>query len=196
MEQTIFEPIYRGPRHQRVELGDLAGYSPAVVVGESEVAPASPEHIDYLWQREAAFSALRGIQEVAARGGLHRREESFAEIARDEISVRAKRLFGKIASIGSGIREWGRGLRENLATSNVTIEYGTLADLGFADTPQAEQHAHAGSHDWMAMDAQVPNSPADATRSFTTEELLQMQEIVRERRTADGVAGVYESQNV
>ncbi|HKX73115.1 MAG TPA: hypothetical protein VJM32_03830 [Candidatus Saccharimonadales bacterium] len=179
MEQTIFEPIYRGPRHQRVELEDLSGYSPAAVVGESEFAPASPEHIDYLWQREAAFSALRGIQEVAARGGLHRREESFAEIARDEISVRARRLFGKIASIGSGVREWGKGLRENLAMSREATEYGTLADLGFT-----------------GIDTQVPDSPAAVTRSFTTEELLQMQEIVRERRTADGVAGVYESQNV
>lgn len=161
---------------------------------DGHINPASSEQLDYMWQREAAVSALRGIQQVAARGGLHRREESFMEIARDEVSVRARRLFGRIASLGSGLREWGRGIRENFILAPDDSEPGSLADLGFAGVPHVERRL-SRPNEWATLNTQVPDTPAAVTRSFSAAELADLQRIVRQRRADDGVSGIYETQN-
>lgn len=154
------------------------GKTPAAVVAENAVAPASPEHIDYLWQREAAISAPDAFAldslTVTTRG-RHRREESFAEVARDTVNLGVRRVFGKIASIGSGIRTWGRSVRENFMASDQYENSGTLADIGF--------------------DINIPNSPAAATGSFSDEELDELRRIVREKRHEQRPSRIYESQN-
>lgn len=194
MEKQHFEPVNRGPRHLRVELDDLVGKSPAAVVAENDIAPASQEFIDYLWQREAAISALNGIKMA-----IERETPTFAEKAREKIQNRTKRLFGKVASIGSGIVSWGREAADALGLTGQDYDAGSLADLGFAGADYSERHIGRARPAWSYLNEQpqyVPDTPAAAARTFSVEELADIRRIVQQTREQQGIhSALYESHN-
>jgi hypothetical protein len=74
-------------------------------------------------------------------------------------------------------------------------ESGSLADLGFTGVPNVERRFGRRYSEWSALDAQIPDTPAAITRSFSAAELADLQRIVHQRRADDGVSGMYETQN-
>jgi hypothetical protein len=167
MERPLHDPDNRNLPPEAV---DVSGLKPAKII-HSEIAPPSPSLARWQQYRQAAEAELGYIaqeveqsmqREAIARAallgetperwrGIHQRNESFGEIAQDEIVIRLKRLVGGIAALGSQLR----GL-----FSRQPCDYGKLEDIGFGASPTSDF------------------SMNDATHVYTAEELAEIRAYV------------------
>jgi hypothetical protein len=146
VEHTFYRPFGtdRAPRNNSVDLEDLQDLNSPLVA--REITPPSEAYIEQLWQREYAMTALRGIQ-ANIKPGLHRRQETFAEIARDEITSRwrrARRFMGDIAM----------RMMDHIAPAPRDSYAGSLDDV--LGTPDYEYNVHEA----MGALPEAPISPA------------------------------------
>lgn len=181
MEHTFYRPFDtdRAPRNNRVELEDLQHLNTPMV--GREATPPSEAYIEHLWQREYAMTALRGIQ-ANVKPGIHRRQETFAEIARDEITSRwrrARRFMGDIAMrmvdhIAPAPRDSYAGSLDDVLGTDEYYEYnlrGTMDTLPEAPvSPAVVIHEPQQEDEWL--------SPLAASSYFTREELESMRRAV------------------
>lgn len=183
MEHAIFEPDtpHRAPRHTRVELEDLQYLPNEPLVNRGPTTP-SAEYVDLLWQREAAMASLRGIY-ANLKPGIHRRQETFAEIARDEIGTRwrrARRFMGGIAArmadhILPAPRDSYAGSLDDVLGADEEYAYdlhefmGTMPEAPVSPAVVAE-HQPQPEDEWL--------SPLAASRYFTQDELDAMRRAV------------------
>lgn len=172
MEYTIFRPTEKdyAPRHLRVELEDVRHLKQPAITA-MELTPPSNEYLSYTWQREAAMASLRGIHHATNKPGLHRRQESFLEIARDEINTRWRRVRTYMGSLATRLKE--------AITPPSEPEYGGLDILGFTDEASREEayipvaiplQRTPAEKEWL--------TPLQASNYFTPEELDAMRRAV------------------
>jgi hypothetical protein len=110
------------------------------------------EQIESDMQREAiARAALLG-ERPRRWQGLHRREEAFGEVARDEVTTKFRRGVGQVAALASRVG----GLLSHKRRS-----YGRLEDIGFGEIQPREDF-----------------SMLDATHFYTEQELNEIRDRV------------------
>lgn len=195
MEYRIYEPINRGPRHAAVELSDLQSKEAATVT-HRELQPASEELIDYMWQREAAMTALSGIN-ANIRPGIHRMQEErrFQFDVREHIAQPLRRGLGRLATGILKLREtFAPGLR---IVREPEPEYVGLQSFGFEGYTNEPSHFREVAPEPIVAigRASVPNTPAEAVRYFSSEELTALRQTVADSRERDGIAS-YESLDI